>query len=192
MSDAYTIKKMSIDDQKTAVECVMYILNKTAGTDIYHLLKELYYAERYHLATYGSRMIYDDFRAIDYGPVPSGVYDAIKGKSNANCPQMLKLVSSSVKRAGDDASNFLLPMRDADLSYLSQSMIDSLNHAISEVGSLSFEALKNKSHDAVWKSAFDKGKSSINYLDMAKAEGATDSLLAYIEDSEKLKQYLER
>lgn len=184
--------KMLLDDQRTLVECVLYILNKAGATDIYHLMKELYYAERYHLATYGSRMVYDVFYALDFGPVPSGLYDALKNKSNKHCPELLGMISESVKRAEYDASDILIPLRKPDMDWLSESMTESLEHAVREVGNLSFKQLLNKSHDSIWRKAFDAGKKPISYIDMARAEGASEDMIAYLQDSEELIQFLGR
>ena len=65
-------------EQRKLNEIILYLLNVTGGMDYYHIFKILYFAEREHLAKWGHRMIADDFCALEYGPVPTHLYDAIK------------------------------------------------------------------------------------------------------------------
>ena len=44
-------------EERMLVEMVLYILNKTGGTDFYHVFKILYFAEVKHLAKWGRSII---------------------------------------------------------------------------------------------------------------------------------------
>ena len=45
---------MTLFEQKTLIEVVLYVLQKTQGVDYYHLFKILYFADRKHIAEWGS------------------------------------------------------------------------------------------------------------------------------------------
>ena len=102
-------------DKQKIVEVLLYILRSTGGTDKYHLLKTLFFAEREHLAKWGCRITADEFHALQYGPVPTHVYDAIKKKGDVNFSD---LFWKSVSLAEEDANNILLADRDADMAFI--------------------------------------------------------------------------
>lgn len=164
-------------------EIVLYILNKTGGCDLYHVFKILYFAEMKHLAKWGCSVVPDEFCALKYGPVPTHLYEAVK---NMGDPRMnlAKELGEVVKYAGEDAPNILLPKREADKMYFSQSEIEALNEAIAENQSLPFGQLMKKSHDLAWEEGYrrERGSNVISPLSMAKVSGADEAILEYIED----------
>jgi len=172
-------KAMTQFDKKCLIEVMLYILNATKGTDIYHVLKILYFAEQKHLAKWGSRITADDFRAYEYGPVADQLYHAIRNsrKLDKELPDMLQQVAHF---AGDDAPNVLLAKREADLDYLSKSEMECLDEAILENAGLTFDQLKQKSHDAAWLEAYQGSNDLMNTVSIAKAAGADEAMLEYI------------
>jgi hypothetical protein len=167
-------------EQQKIIEIVLYVLNKTGGIDFYHLFKILYFAEREHLAKWGDKIIPDDFFALKYGPVPTKLYDAIK-KQNPDT-HFGNLLWEVVEFAGDDAPNVLLPKRNADVNYLSESETTALKKSIDENSKKLFRELKVLSHDKAWKNAFNHNPNLISSIDMAKAAGATDATVEYIQE----------
>lgn len=168
-------------DSKKLTELVLYILCKTGGVDFYHAFKILYFAEMKHLAKWGSGIVPDEFCALKYGPVPTRLYDAVKGLSHPRMALSERL-AEVVQFAGEDAPNVLLPKREVRLEYLSESEIDVLDQSIEENGTLTFGQLKRKSHDAAWDEANRKvnGTNIISPLSMAKVMNADEAMLEYI------------
>ena len=168
-------------DKKCLIEVMLYILNATKGTDIYHVLKILYFAEQKHLVKWGSRITADNFRAYEYGPVADQLYHAIRNsrKLDKDLPDMLRQV---VYFAGDDAPNVLLARRNADLDYLSKSEIECLDEAIKENANLTFDELKQKSHDTAWQEAYQGEDDLMSAVSIAKAAGANEAMIEYIVD----------
>lgn len=168
-------------DKKCLVEVVLYILNATKGSDIYHVLKILYFAEQKHLVKWGSRITADDFRAYEYGPVANQLYHAIRNsrKLDKELPEMIRQV---VDFAGEDAPNVLLARREANLDYLSESEKECLDEAIRENANLTFDQLKVKSHDSAWQAAYQGVDDLMTTLSIAKAAGANEAMLEYICD----------
>ena len=170
-------------DSKKLTELVLYVLGKTGGVDFYHAFKILYFAEMKHLAKWGSSIVPDEFCALKYGPVPTRLYDAVKELDN---PSMIlsEELSEVIQFAGEDAPNVLLPKRDADLKFLSQSEIEALDESIEENKSLTFGQLMRKSHDEAWDEANRRanGTNIISPVSMAKVLHANEAMLEYIEE----------
>lgn len=172
-------------EKETLIEIMLYILNKTGGTDIYHVLKIIYFAEQKHLLEWGSRMTADDFRAYQYGPVPDQLYKAAhnNGKYGNELPV---LFSGAACFAGDDAPNILLPKREPDMDYLPKAVVRCLDESIAENAGLTFGQLKSKSHDSAWRKAWNSNREGnddlMDTLSIAEAAGANEDMLDYIKE----------
>ena len=92
--------------------------------------------------------------------------------------------------AGDDAPNVLLAKREADLDYLSQSERECLDEAISENAGLTFDQLKQKSHDTAWQEAYQSNDDLMSTVSIAKAAGANEAMLEYIIDQLEVEKAL--
>ena len=164
------------------MEMVLYILNGTKGTDLYHVLKILYFAEQKHLAKWGTRMTQDCYRAWDYGPVADGVYHAIKNNRTYDS-DFVDMFNNVADFAGDDAPNVILPKRLPDMDYLSESDRECLDESIKENAALSFNELKEKSHDAAWEAAYKNKESDVmDVMAIAKAAHADSGILEYLKE----------
>lgn len=188
---AYRHIFMTKYEQTKLVQVVLYVLQKTGGIDYYHLFKILYFAELKHLAKWGSRITSDNFYALEYGPVPTCLYDTVKGQS-IPATDLLKLFSDNIKFAGKDAPNVLLPKTEADMNYLSKSEIEALDSSIGENAHLTFGQLKDKSHDKAWYEAYHhvNGSNVISPVSMAKVSGADAATLEYIQEQIELENAL--
>lgn len=171
------------------MEVMLYILNSTKGTDIYHVLKILYFAEQKHLAKWGSRITADDFRAYDYGPVANQLYHAIRNSRRVD-GELSDMLQQVVTFAGEDAPNVLLPKRGADMDYLSRSEVECLDESIRENASLTFNELKEKSHDSAWQVAYEGSSDVMDSLSIARAAGASEAMLEYIREQMALDKAL--
>lgn len=165
-------------ERKSLVETVLYILNKTGGVDIYHVLKILYFAEQKHLATWGGRMTGCNYVAYKYGPVAEDLYNALR-ENHKSDPELRNLISEAVCYGGEDASSVIFAKREADTDYISLAARECLDASISENSQLTFSQLKNKSHDAAWEHAYSSG-GVIDPVSMAKAGNADEAMLEYI------------
>lgn len=183
-------KKMDRFNKERLVEIVLYVLNKTGELDYYTLLKTIYFAELKHLAKWGQRITTDDVCAMPYGPVLSHLLDAIKGDPREQ--ELSAMLRSAFKFASEDASNVMLPLRQANEDYLSKSEKEALDESIRENANLSFEQLKNKSHDTVWYRNYHegKGKKIISTLDMAISAHASEAMVEYIQENLEIERAL--
>lgn len=185
--DGLFFMSMTQFDKEKLIEVVLYIINATKGLDYYHVFKILYFAQQNHLCNWGSRIIADEFVAMQYGPVPTELYSAVCNKT-AFAPKLIPLFKDAVKFAGKDASNTLLPNRLPNMDYLSQADVDSLDKSIAENKGLSFGELVEKSHDSAWHATSSGAVMKVS--DIARAGGANDGLVEYINEQELIQKAL--
>lgn len=172
------------------IELVSYILNKTGGLSRYHIFKILYFAEMKHLSKWGISFVPDSFHALQYGPVPTMLYDAVKELGNPVSKLAVELATVA-EMAGEDAHDYILPSRSADLDYISKSEQEALDESVDENAHLSFNELKIKSHDFAWREAYQNGKTkAISPVSMAMASGASPEVIEYIREQIELEDAL--
>lgn len=173
---------MKTFDQKQLIQIVLYVLEKTGGVGYYQLFKILYFADSNHLAKWGTRIISDDFYALECGPVPTELYDAIKDLKTLRT-DLGKLLGESVFLSDGKSPNVLLPKYPANQDYISKSTKEALDQSIEENAKSSFGVLKSKSHDIAWIEASKSlGKKIMSPVTMAKAYGADDNTIDYIKE----------
>lgn len=178
-------------EQRKIIEVVLYILNKTGGIDFYHVFKIIYFAEMKHLAKWGHRILSDDLCALEYGPVPTMLYDAVKGK-NARNTSLADMLKENTRFAGKDAPNVLLPEAPANMNYISKSEKEALDESIAENAHLTFGQLKDKSHDNAWYEAYHRmnGTNIISPITMLEVMKADKSIIDYVKEQMELSDEL--
>lgn len=170
-------------DKQKLTEVILYILNKTKGLDYYHVFKIIYFANIAHLAKYGFPMVSDEFCALPDGPVPSILYNCIKG--DVHCDKDLKdMLEQTVSKGTDDAYYMMEAKRNADLDYLSKADIDALDCSIAENGNLPYGELRAKSHGEEWSRAYKQpGRKVMDIVGMAKDAMASEDMIEYIKEN---------
>jgi uncharacterized phage-associated protein len=174
--------KTSFDKEK-AVQALIYIADKAPKPDYIHIVKILYFAEKDHLQKYGRMIISDDYKRLQWGPVPTRSYDLLKLVANRGDshfldmnPDIARAAKSSLKVEANGDPKFE-PLCGADLDVFSKSDLKCLDAAIEKYGSMSFVELTDESHDEVWKMSrsFD-----ITFEDIISTFPNRDALLQYV------------
>lgn len=130
-------------DEKKGVEALTYIASQWPGVTFFFASKVLYFAEKMHLNRYARPIVADTFIAMPNGPVPSTLYDFIKGQLDfAGDPEAiaeaLDITHAPYPR--------VTARRAADLDALSESDVECLNEAVAFCRARSFGALSNLTH----------------------------------------------
>ena len=133
-------------DPLVAREIILYVASKLSSPSFHQVSKIYYFADKLHLARFGRLLSGDRYIAMAYGPVPSNVYDMLKAAKTANsqAPGALSLDFSVHE------GRLVVPHRQADLGWISDSERECLDEAIAQVGALSFGQLTEASHDLAW------------------------------------------
>ncbi len=171
--------KFQFDEEK-AIAAVLHIVREVyargeSKVGLHKLFKILYFADREHLADWGRPITGDFFVAMNYGPVPSNIYDMLKS-TKGDCGFISP--ETYVPFFEVYGGKWVHANQDPNLDMLSESDQDALNQAIEENAHLSFGQLVDKSHDQAWNTATKDCKMS--YKRMAIEAGADSEMIAYI------------
>lgn len=184
--DKYDVEKLKA--------VTLYILKKCGATDYIHLFKILYFAEKEHYADYGKRITKDTFIAMEHGPVPSFLYNALKlvtKQEQANSTSLLWIIAKAVTPGSAELNYYFAAAEEPDMDELSKAEIASLDKSIVEHKDMSPWDLSEKSHDEAWHNAWDKlQNSAIDQYQIAKAGGASDGLVEYLKNQDALDNLL--
>lgn len=136
-------------DERKGTEALAYIAEQWPAVTIFFASKVLFFAEKKHLNAYGRPIVADTFVAMTNGPVPSTLYDFIKGN--------LGLSGDPEAFIGAiDTSNHphLAARRKFIASALSESDIECLDEAIAFCRPKGFGHLSQLTHqERAWSEA---------------------------------------
>ncbi len=187
---------MVIHDLLKLKAATLYILKQCGELDFIHLFKILYFAERQHYAIYGKHLVKDTFCALERGPVPSFLYNAVKVAIHAEHAaegSLLHQLSQALKPGEADCYYFIQAAEEPDMDELSRADVDSLDVSIRENLSKDSLQLSRDSHDIAWQAAWDaKKNSSMDPLLIAQAGGALPEFIGYLREQEAIEKYLKK
>lgn len=178
------IQKIQFNKDK-AIQSILYAANKLDRRDIHKLFKILYFADRKHMLDWGMPIIGDTYIAMDAGPVPSRVYDIMKivrGDSYMTDTEGLKELFAI------ESWMYVVPLKEADLKKLSPTDIEALDWALQTYGSLSYDEIKEKSHDIAWRSTAKDY--AISWEAIAREAGMDSSDIQYISENLLAQHYI--
>lgn len=141
--------KFEINEEK-ALEALVWLANAKPGITAFYVSKVLFYAEKDHLNRYGRPIVADTFIAMPNGPVPSAVYDILKGEFAYL--GVAEMVPEAIETQG--YAHPLKPRRQPDLTKLSRSDIECLQRALERYGNVPFGRLSEQTHrEPAWSEA---------------------------------------
>lgn len=164
-------------DRTKALNALLYVTNRVQRKDFHKIFKIIYFADRQHLADWGKPITGDTYIAMEAGPVPSRMYD------------MLKIVRGDSYLPDSEGLGqyfqvenwmYVKPLRDADLNKLSANEQEALQEAINKYADLSYDEIKEKSHDVAWRST--ARDFSIKWEDIAREAGLDEVEVACLQD----------
>lgn len=167
-------------DRDVALNSLLYVASRVPTSDIYTVLKVIYFADKYHLENYGSFISGDKYIAMDKGPVPSSTYRIFQVVRDGDSGFDADAVEEFQEAINVKGRFDVVPLKDADFDYLSEAALESLNYSIKNFGHLRFGQLKRLSHDAAWKAS--NRDSSMDVEEIAKMFDEPDVLIDYLND----------
>ena len=136
-------------DKEKSLNALLYVANRVQRKDFHKIFKIIYFADRQHLADWGRPITGDTYIAMEAGPVPSRLYDMLKiVRGDSYLPDMEGLG----KYFQVENWMYLRPLQDADLNKLSANEQEAMSKAIEKYAALSYDEIKEKSHDVAWRS----------------------------------------
>jgi uncharacterized phage-associated protein len=164
-------------EAKTAIEIILYIAHKVAQPTFHTISKMMYFADKAHLEKYGRFICHDNYVAMKHGPVPSDTYHMLKVVRGDSFIPLSTTVQASNAFTVQDKS-VVKARRPANFDYLSQSVLECLDNAITQYGHLSFSELTELSHDTAWESADENDCIEIEQIAATLAN--SEDLLEYL------------
>lgn len=162
-----------IYDEERAINSLLYIACKVKNADIHKISKILYFADKEHLSKYGRTITGDTYIKMNYGPVPSNIYDILKNARNfvTNYDGLFQIKNRY----------YIEPLIDSDLDYLSKTDLQELDESIEKYGNLTFQQLTSLSHGIAWDSANTNAEIPIEEI-MKEAEMDDEFIARICED----------
>lgn len=154
-------------DEKKGVEALTYVASKWPGVTAFFAAKVLFFAEKLHLNRYSRPIVGDTFIAMPNGPVPSTLYDFIKGRlDQAGDPDAI-MAALLIER---DPYPRVAAQRAPDLDALSPSDLECLDESIAFCHGRGFRTLSDLTHrERAWLEAPTNGP--MDYEHMIDGEG---------------------
>jgi uncharacterized phage-associated protein len=150
------LKKLTQDKDRIQ-EAVLYVMNLRNGLSQYDIVKTLFLADKSHMNLFGRPVTFDNYVAMENGPVPSLAYDALKPNVNYKSRFGVERPWTSIPDKENSNINRFTPLRKANEDYLSRSDIKSLRNAFGTVSSSTFDQLKRLTHeDNAYKEAWGR------------------------------------
>jgi uncharacterized phage-associated protein len=150
-------------NESKAVEALAFLAERWPGITPFYVSKILFFADKEHLQKYGRPVLGDVFVAMDNGPVPSQIYDMIKGKLDFFADP--GAIRAAVRT--DKNGNYLkiFHKRPANEDQFSETDIAALESALEFCRGKSFSYLSGLTHkEEAWASAPRDGAMSMELL----------------------------
>ncbi|MBD9177581.1 MAG: DUF4065 domain-containing protein [Odoribacter splanchnicus] len=166
-------------DKDVAIQAILYIANRIGKRkDIHKICKTLYFADQEHLSKYGRSITKDVYIAMAFGPVPSNIEDIFKALRGDS---YFSGYVEDLKSFFEFTNKYILvPKKEADLDYLSESDLECLDNAIVKCKDKSFEELTQMSHDLAWSNT--KRDRKISCKDILREAGDDEGYASYIDN----------
>ncbi|HEY7301046.1 MAG TPA: Panacea domain-containing protein [Xanthobacteraceae bacterium] len=144
-------------DESKVLETLVYLARAWPGITPFYLSKVLFFADRDHLRAYGRPVTGDAYVAMAHGPVPSRVYDIIKGNLDFfGDPDAIE-AALKINRSGK--YHRVYANRDPKLDLLSETDIAALDAAVRLCRGNSLTYLSNLTHqEPAWARAATNGE----------------------------------
>lgn len=167
-------------DKEKAVEALVYVASRLPKVGRFHAAKILYFAEQFHLASYGRPIFGDRYIAMDNGPVPSFAYDVLKGTVRA---EDARLIEGALYQLDSRHHPEYIAARNVKAECFSVSDMECLDRAIAHCAKRTFGSISDETHKhPAWIKANLNGP--MDYEDMLVN---ADSLIA--EDAREFAAY---
>ncbi|MBP5710993.1 MAG: SocA family protein [Bacteroidales bacterium] len=166
-----------------AINAVLYIIKHIKRADFHKIFKILYFSDRDMLAQTGMMITGDTYIAMNDGPVPSNIYDIFKSVRGDGFFKNMSDLSSFI---GVENWDIVVAKKDPDMGQFSKMDIKIIDNAIQKYGNLSWDEIREKSHDYAWRSTTLNRPMSVK--DMLIESGSDDGFIQYVKEEMELER----
>src|SRR5690242_7512733 len=128
-----------------ALEAILWLAERSKNNlDVYHVVKAVFFADKWHVAQYGRPIFGDDYKAEMWGPLGQVVYNLLRFEPF----ELLALgMNGSPPFKVDELTFKVEGERSPSDDWLSQSDIEALEHGYLHVRGKSFDELVRETHE---------------------------------------------
>lgn len=172
-------------NRRKILEAVLYLIGEAErrgdALTQYQIVKSIFLADTAHLNAYGRPVTFDNYSALQFGPVPEEAYDMLKPNYDWAAKVGVKAAPWSRVQVSASAYRYVKSERTYDERVLSKTDVKALADALETVRELGFGGLVDHTHkhpayvDA-WGDGADKRR-PMNYallFDEPDEEGAEE------------------
>lgn len=138
-------------NRRKLLEAILYLIDRGeregAPLTQYQIVKSLFLADTAHLNRYGRPITFDNYSALEFGPVPEEAYDMLKPgyswrvRFETDGPPWERVPAGRTT-----AYHYVHPKRPPNLRVLSRSDLQALADALDRVRELGFGGVKDETH----------------------------------------------
>ncbi len=176
------------ENLKVIKAVLLYVLqngSQKVKSNVYYIVKTLFFAQQKHLAKFLCPIYNDHIIALKFGPVPSQIYDVLK-MSRGDVDVLSFHAEDGLQKVSDAISftdEMFVPKEKVDMDYLSPSNVECLDAALEEVEKLSFEDILDMTHSAEWQRAYSSKDKTMDTVAIAREGGANEAELDYLKNN---------
>ncbi len=165
-------------DRDKALEVILFIAQKLRTPTFHSISKMIYLSDKHHLGEYGRLICGDRYIAMEYGPVPSAIYNMMKVAKNSETVDVDwdEIIREAIAIEG---KRNVIVKRDCNLDLLSDSEIECIEATIGEYGESTFGELTDITHDQAWRATDENQTISIEAI--ANTLVNAPEVLSYLE-----------
>ena len=163
-----------------AIQAILYIVQEMGGVcDIHKCHKILYFADNEHLSKYGRSITGDAYVRMDWGPVPTCIYDLLKAVRGDS------FFAAQVSDIRENLFHFvnkkdIRATAAPDMDYLSQTDREMLDKYIQKLKNWDFQQVPEASHGFAWSNT--QRNSEISVRDRLTELGDSDEYIRFVEE----------
>ncbi|MCR4602246.1 MAG: SocA family protein [Prevotella sp.] len=166
--------------QDVAIQAILFIVQQMGGKcDIHKCHKILYFADNEHLAKWGRSITGDSYVKMDFGPVPTCIYDLIKAvRGDSYFASQVDDIRKNLFHIENNKD--IVATSKPDMDYLSETDVEILEKYIQQLEPLDFNEVTRTSHGYAWTNAQQNGEISIH--DRLKEMGESEDYIHFVEE----------
>jgi len=158
-------------NKEKSIETILYLANRILNPTKHNVTHIVYFADKTSLERYGRFISGDEYHALPHGPVPSQTLNIINEPSTEQYGFIVK-------------GRSIIPLREPDLDYFSESDIESMDQVLEIYARAPFWKIKHDSHDEAYKEAWEsRGGARSKLMQL-------ESIVGMLENSDELLEHL--
>ncbi|MBC8054575.1 MAG: SocA family protein [Sphingobacteriaceae bacterium] len=170
-------------NERKTVQSVLFISSQLKRKDFHKIFKILYFSDRDHLATYGRTITGDNYIAMADGPDPTNLYDIFKSVRGDG---YFKDDGKFSRFFSVENWDLIQNNQEPDLRVLSPTDLKFLKENIEKYGKMSWEEIREKSHDYAWSNtALNR---TISFENLITEAGEDESFIDFARQQSYLRQ----